>query len=121
MQTLKGKIISGMGVAGKLLADYIPIFKQKLKTDYFPGTLNLKLEKDFELPEKFEYIEPFRKIDGTKRGGVKFFRAKIKNLPVLIIRPDLTKHPKDIIEILAPVNIKKQYGLKDGDYLEVAF
>ena len=119
MEVMKGKIFSGMGVGGKILVDYIPIFKEKLKIDYFPGTLNLKLEKEWEMPGNSEYIEPFTKPDGTKRGGVRFVRGKIKNLPILIVRPDLTKHAKDIIELVAPVNIKKQYGLKDGDLIEV--
>ena len=86
--------------------------------DFFPGTLNLKLEKEWEMP-KGGYIEPFTKADGTRRGGIWFLRAKIKNLPVFVIRPELTKHPKDIIELISPVNIRKQYGLKDGDTLEV--
>ncbi|HLD41952.1 MAG TPA: DUF120 domain-containing protein [archaeon] len=119
MEILKGKIVSGIGVAGNILKDYLPIFKEKLKTVYFQGTLNLELEEEFEMPENSEYIEPFTKEDGTKRGGLRFARAKIKNLPVLIVKPDLTKHPKNIVEIMAPINIKKQYGLKDGDYLEV--
>ncbi len=119
MQTIKGKIFSGMGVAGKILADYLPILKEKFKMDFFPGTLNLKLEKEWKMPEDAGYIEEFIKPDGTKRGWVKFVKAKIKNLPVLIIRPELTRHPKDAIEIISPINIKKQYGLNDGDIVEV--
>ncbi len=119
MAILKGRIISGTGVAGKILEDYLPVFKDRFKANFFPGTLNLKLEKEWEIPKKADYIGGFTKQDGTKRGGVWFVKGKIKNLPVLIIRPELTRHPKDIIEVIAPINIKKQYGLKDGDFLEV--
>lgn len=119
MEILNGKIFSGMGVGGKIIVDYLPIFKEKFKMDFFPGTLNLKLEKEWDLPKEAGYIEPFTKPDGTRRGGVWFIKGKIKNLPVVVIRPELTKHPKDVIEIIAPINIKKQYGLKDGDLLEV--
>ncbi len=121
MEKLNGKIFSGMGVAGEILADYLPILKEKIKMDFFPGTLNLKLEKEWQMPEDAGYIEGFTKADGVKRGGIKFFRAKIKNIPVFIIRPDLTKHTNNVVEIISPINIKKQYGLKDGDYIEVSF
>ncbi len=120
MNILKGKIISGSGVGSKIMLDYLEKFKQVFKMDIFPGTLNLELQKEFD--EKFEgYIDGFTKSDGTKRGGVYFLKAKMKNFPVFIIRPVLTKHPKNIIELIAPINIRKQYGLNDGDVLEVTY
>ncbi len=120
MTIIKGKIISGSGVGAKIILDYLEIFKKELKMNIFPGTLNLQLEKDFEMLTEAEYIEGFTKPDCTKRGGVYFLKVKIKNIPVFIIRPVLTKHPKNIIELIAPINIRKQYGLKDGDILEVS-
>ena len=119
MNSVRGRIIEGLGVGGKIIQDYLAIFKKELKMDIFPGTLNLQLEMEFNV--KWDgYIEPFTKIDGTKRGGVWYLKAKMKNFPVFIIRPELTKHPKNIIEIISPINIRKQYGLKDGDILEVS-
>ncbi len=119
MNIIKGKIVPGLGVGGKIIQDYLAIFKNELKMDIFPGTLNLQLEQDFEI--KWQgYVEPFTKPDGTNRGGVWFLKAKIKNFPVFIIRPELTRHPKNVIEIISPINIRKQYGLKDGDFLEVS-
>ncbi len=120
MNILKGKIISGSGVGAKIMLDYLEKFKQIFKMDIFPGTLNLELQKEFQMPAEVEYIDGFTKSDGTKRGGVYFLKAKMKNFPVYIIRPVLTKHPKNIIELVAPINIRKQYGLKDGDFLEVS-
>ncbi len=119
MSVIKGKIVSGSGVGAKIMVDYLEKFKQVFKMDIFPGTLNLELENDFDTEKWDGYIEGFTKPDSTKRGGVHFLRAKIKNFPVFIIRPVLTKHPKNIIELIAPINIRKQYGLKDGDVLEV--
>ncbi|HLD57927.1 MAG TPA: DUF120 domain-containing protein [archaeon] len=116
---LKGKIVSGSGVGAKIMVDYLEKFRQVFKMDVFPGTLNLQLEKEWEMPQNSGYIEGFTKPDGTKRGGVYFLRAKMKNFPVFIIRPQLTRHPKNIIELVSPINIRKQYGLKDGDFLEI--
>ncbi len=137
MKSIKGKIISGTGAGAKIMQDYLQKFKDIFKLSIFPGTLNLQLEKEFDLQEPKQnektkqdsasslcwegYIDGFTKPDGTKRGGVYFLKAKIKNIPVFIIRPVLTKHPKNIIELIAPINIRKQYGLKDGDLLEVYF
>ena len=136
MALLGGKIVPGLGVGSEIIKDYLTIFKRELKMDIFPGTLNLQLEKDFdaERPKPTSsvsnhtsastiywdgYIQPFTKPDGTKRGGVWYLRAKVKNFPIFVIRPELTRHPKNIIEIISPINIRKQYGLKDGDFLEV--
>ncbi len=121
MEVLKGKIFSGMGVGGKIILDYLPVFKEKFRMDFFPGTLNLKLENEWDLPAEAGYIQPFTKADGTRRGGIWFVKGKVKNFPVFVIRPELTKHPKDVIELISPVNIRKQYALVDGDILEVYF
>ena len=120
MQVLKGKIVSGSGVGAKIMVDYLEKFKQIFKMDIFPGTLNLQLEQEWQMPLEAGHIEGFTKPDGTKRGGVYFLKAKLKNIPVFVIRPVLTKHPKNIIELVSPINIRKQYGLKDGDFLEVS-
>jgi riboflavin kinase len=36
-----------------------------------------------------------------------------------IVVPEATRHPKDVLEIVAPVSVKEHYGLKDGDEIEV--
>ena len=117
---LKGKVVSGMGVGAKIIADYLPKFKEICGFEVFPGTLNIMLEKDFDFP-KSRHIEAFVKPDGTKRGKVYFVKAKIKSLPsVFLIRPEKTGHPKNILEIVSDKNLRKHFGLKDGYLVNVS-
>jgi riboflavin kinase len=36
-----------------------------------------------------------------------------------IIRPDRSSYPLNLVEIIAPVNLRKTLGIKDGDEVEV--
>ncbi|HLD42314.1 MAG TPA: hypothetical protein VJB06_04705 [archaeon] len=61
MQVLRGKIVPGFGVGGEIIQDYLQIFKREIKMDIFPGTLNLELDKEWEMPENCGFIEGFVK------------------------------------------------------------
>ncbi len=116
---LKGKVVSGMGVGAKIIVDYLPKFKEVFGLDVFPGTLNIKLEEDFDFP-KSVYIEAFQKADGTKRGRVYFLKSKIENLQVILIKPEKTGHPKNILEVVSDKNLRSFLGLEDNDFLEIS-
>ena len=45
--------------------------------------------------------------------------VKINNINGSVIIPDINKHPKDIIEFIAPVNIQSKLNLKDGDKIKI--
>ena len=62
-------------------------------------------------------------INGFKQknktfGGVDCYKAKIKKIQGAIIIPHLTKH-KNIIEFIAPIHLKSELKLKDGDKIKV--
>jgi len=63
------------------------------------------------------------KISGFKSknktfGGASCYMASIKNINGSIIVPNLTKH-KSMIEFIAPVHIKSELKIKDGDKIKV--
>jgi riboflavin kinase len=94
--------------------------KRKLGFKAYPGTLNLKINK--KQKGLFKKIIPIR-IDGFKQknkayGGADCYKSKIRNVNGSIIVPHLTKH-KDIIEFIAPVHLKSELKLKDGDKVKV--
>ena len=91
--------------------------REKLGFDPYPGTLNLRLGKS--AASLLKKLIPIR-IDGFKKnsqtfGGADCYKIKINSINGSIIVPDLTENEGDIIEIIAPVNLKSELKIKDGD------
>ena len=119
---LIGTIARGLGEGTYFMSmeHYKKEIKKKLGFEAYPGTLNLKVSKN--QANLLKNIIPI-KIDGFKSGNKKFvgascYRAKIKNMNGSVIVPDLTKH-KDVIEFIAPVHLKSELKLKDGDKIKI--
>jgi riboflavin kinase len=36
-----------------------------------------------------------------------------------IVIPDVPNYPEDVLEIVAPVNLREKLQLKDGDHVEI--
>ena len=123
MPILDGIVTSGFGKGAIFLSlDY---YKQQIKEKMgfipYAGTLNVKtsMSKDSAL----KLLSPIR-IDslnknGKKYGGASCYPAKISDVSVAVIIPDLTTHEQGIIEIIAPINLKSQLKIKDGDKIKV--
>ena len=123
---IKGRIFSGWG-QGAFFTQLDWTKKQcdeKLKFVPFPGTLNLKVEG--------EYLDAVRKLkerDGiildppsTEFCQAKCFSISISSFKAAIVVPhaeDFTNeiHSENVIEIIAPINIKEALSVKDGDEL----
>lgn len=122
VKVISGIIVRGLGEGAYFMSlqHYQKEIKKKLGFDAYPGTLNLKVGKNqIDLLKKINPI----KIEGFKKGNKTFggadcYRAKIKNINGSIIVPHLTKH-KNVIEFIAPVRLKSELKLKDGDKIKV--
>lgn len=119
---VNGVIVRGLGEGAYFMSmkHYREEIKRKLGFKAYPGTLNLKINK--KQKGLFKKIIPIR-IDGFKQknkayGGADCYKSKIRNVNGSIIVPHLTKH-KDIIEFIAPVHLKSELKLKDGDKVKV--
>jgi len=119
---LDGIVVAGLGEGTYFMSmeHYKKEIKKKLGFDAFPGTLNIKTDK--ENIDSFKKINPiiivgFEKDDKTF-GGASCYRAKIENIDGAIIIPEINKH-KDIIEFIAPVNLKLELSIKDGDKIKI--
>jgi riboflavin kinase, archaea type len=115
---LFGKIVNGLGEG----AYYVNIYSDKIKkiTKFKPflGTLNLKINKnDFEnfiMDLKPHLIKEFQNEKRTY-GEIKIYDAILNNDKIAILKPKRTIHSDDIIEIIAPFNIKEKFNLKEND------
>jgi riboflavin kinase len=120
---IPGKIFSGTGEGAKFIQ--LPWVKRqitkKLGFTPYPGTLNIKLTEDSlnfkELLKKAKAIE-ILPSEGFCRG--KCFEAYFMDkLKCAIVIPDVVNYPADIVEVIAPINLREKFHLKDGDMVDV--
>ncbi|AIJ05375.1 riboflavin kinase [Methanocaldococcus bathoardescens] len=122
---IEGKVVSGLGEGGYFLSlpPYKEAFKNILGFEPYEGTLNLKLNKEFNI-NKFKYIETEDfEFEGKKFFGVKILPIKIlinnKEINGAVVVPKKTYHSSDIIEIIAPIKLRERFNLKDGDVIKI--
>ncbi len=121
---LSGRVITGLGEGQYYISldGYRTQFREKLGFDPYPGTLNIKLDR--------HSIELRKGINGTTRisgftsenrtfGNGSCFNIMIKDITGAVVVPERTHYPEDIIEIIAPVNLRDYFNLKDGSTVNV--
>lgn len=121
---LSGKIITGLGEGQYYIAldGYRTQFIEKLGFEPYPGTLNVRLDANsIEIRKK---IAQSIKISGFTDQNRTFgkgscFRVRILDIEGAVITPERTHYPEDVIEIIAPVNLREHLGIKDGTNINV--
>jgi riboflavin kinase len=118
---LHGKVISG-DEKGKRFVNLLWVkrqLKEKLGFNPYPGTLNLQLANE-------KNIHELRRAEGITLEPEKgYFKGKcfkalvMKKIEGAVVLPDVPEYPPDLLEILAPVNLRKTLRLKDGMELVV--
>lgn len=121
---LTGKLITGLGEGQYYISldGYRTQFVEKLGFTPYPGTLNIKL--DAPSVDIRKGISADLKISGFKKDNRTFgsgscFNISIMGIKGAVIVPERTHYPEDIIEIIAPVNLRKHLKLRDGSIVEV--
>ena len=101
-------------------------FTEKLGFEPYPGTLNLKLNTDYDLKTRSE-LDAFPAVEvqgfqneGRTFGTVKCYPAiienKIKGALILALRGH---YDNSVLEVIAPVHLRKRLNLKDGNKVKV--
>jgi riboflavin kinase len=126
--TLEGTVSTGLGEGAYyiLKEHYRKQFIEKLGFDPYPGTLNLKLTSDYDLKTRTELeaypaveIQGFKNEDRTF-GLVKCYPATIDNKVKGALISALRSHyDSSVVEIIAPVCLRKHLNLKDGNKVKV--
>jgi riboflavin kinase len=126
--TLEGVVFTGLGEGSYYISkeQYEKQFIEKLGFKPYPGTLNLKLTTDYDIKTRSELeaypaveIEGFRNEDRTF-GPVKCYPATIENqVKGALILALRSHYDVSVIEIIAPVFLRKQLRLKDGHKVKV--
>ena len=122
---ITGKVVSGTGEGAYFTQiDWVQQqCDEKLGFKPYPGTLNLEIFKEF-LPavemlhrqKGIELISPDPKFCNAM-----VFKVSLGDVNGAIIFPEekVRVHPKNIIEIIAPLNIKASLKVEDGDSLKI--
>ncbi len=126
--TLEGTVFTGLGEGAYYTTKeiYKDQFIEKLGFEPYPGTLNLKLTTDYDLKTRQELdaypaieIEGFKDEDRTF-GAIKCYPVIIGNrIQGALISALRSHYDRSVVEILAPVNLRIQLKLRDGQKLKV--
>jgi riboflavin kinase len=126
--TLEGTVFTGLGEGAYYTQKehYRKQFAEKLGFDPYPGTLNIKLNTDYDLKTRAELeAYPAVEIEGFQNenrtfGTVKCYPAKIGNkIKGALISALRGHYDNSVLEIIAPVNLRKNLNLKDGNKVKV--
>lgn len=118
--TIQGKVTSGLGVAKHWIKKIESNFYDKTGKKLYSGTLNIKLDFDYEFKPDFV-------ITKNEYGGE--YDVYIKQCEVLeneayIVRSEKNMNENgdyrlNIIEIMANINFRGKYNLKDGTVIKI--
>jgi CTP-dependent riboflavin kinase len=122
---LQGKVSSGQGGGTRFLS--LPwVQKQiieKLGFKPFPGTLNLRLTEK-SVKTKKELIETGKAIVivPVKDFCCGFcYKARIMDkVDGAVIMPQVPDYPEELLEIIAPVSLRKTLRLREGDEVRLS-
>jgi len=126
--TFEGIVFTGLGEGAYYITKepYRKQFIERLGFDPYPGTLNLKLTTDYDIKTRSELeaypaieVEGFKNEDRTF-GPVKCYPVimdnKVKGALVVALR---SHYDASVVEIIAPVFLRKHLKLKDGHKVKV--
>ena len=94
--------------------------KAKLGFAPYHGTLNIKLSGESAKRRKLLEKATSMKVCSAKgfcSGTV--FKASIGALECAIVIPEVAGYPEDVLEIIAPANLRVTLQLRDGDEITV--
>jgi riboflavin kinase len=121
VEFMRGKIVAGLGQGQYFISreGYTRQFLHHLGFVPFPGTLNVLLDEPFPAgASQAIKIEGFAE-EGKSFGECKCYRIKLNGIDAAVVRPERSRYPPELIEVIAPLQLRRDLGLKDGDPVEV--
>ena len=124
IKILSGKVITGLGEGQYYISleGYRGQFREKLGFDPYPGTLNIKLDsQSIELRKRIRANTKILGFTDQNRtfGSGSCFNVRISDIKGAVITPERTHYPEDIIEVIAPLNLRDYLNIKDGSVVHV--
>ncbi len=128
--SIRGRIFTGLGEGAYYvrLEGYRKQFRHKLGFNPYPGTLNIQLlteddVKEFHLLKATIGIDIHGFVSGDRTfGPVTCYPVIVNNeqkAAVLLI--ERTHHHPNVVEIIAPINLREKLSVSDQDVITVKF
>jgi riboflavin kinase len=120
--TIEGKVFSGSGEGAKFikLSWVRKQIAEKLGFIPYTGTLNVKLTT-----ESITIKKSLKNARAIEISPIKdFCRGRcfpayfMQDLKCAMIIPEVENYPEYVMEVIAPVNLREKFKLKDGDMVE---
>ncbi len=123
-RVFEAEVFSGLGEGEFYVSIYSKGFRLNLGFTPYPGTLNTRLRRDVELFNKclelsYKIIVEPPKIEGIRLAPVEVYPAYIDGYPSWIVRPQITVYKRDVVELIADVNLRELLSIQDGDIVEI--
>jgi len=120
--TLCGTVFSGGG-EGKEFVD-LPWVKRQIEETLgfipYSGTLNLRLsEKSVKRRKLLEKAHSIKVCPAEGYCNGVLIKASIRALECAIVVPEIAGYPKNVLEIVASVNLREKLQLEDGGEVTV--
>jgi len=123
---LRGKVFTGLGEGRYYLSldGYRNQISKIIGFQPYPGTLNIRtLPEDLEIRRRLSKKPGYEirgfESEGRKFGGCKLFIGKVESAECGVLIPERTHYPEDVLEIIAPFNLREKLKLKDGDVVRL--
>ena len=124
--SLAGTVVSGLGEGRYYMSlpEYRRQFLDLLGFEPYPGTLNVKLAPaSMQAKKKIDTLEwiTIRGFTSDNRtfGDARALPCRIGEIQCAIIVPGRSHYPDDILEIIAPIALRRTLSLDDGSYVTV--
>lgn len=116
---LRGYVQTGRGEgAGYTNLDWVrEQVRERLGFDLYPGTLNLRLEDE---RDRVDWVrlraEPGVSLEPTPDYcAARCYPAWLEgSLPCAVVLPMVSEYPGDVVEVIAPIPLRRNLGLQDG-------
>ena len=106
----------------------LPAYKEQFNTHLgfvpYPGTLNIRLSPaSVPVRKKIDALNWVRikgfSTDGRTFGDARCSPCRIGDISCGIVVPGRTHYPEDIIEVIAPIALRRRLGVEDTDSVSV--
>lgn len=120
MRLLTGSVSSRFKAAGPNLKTVEAIILERTGLQSMAyGTLNVTLEHDF-IVRTDTAVEPHEYMNQER---LKLQRCRVRGQRMFIMRPHTHEPPygsaANVLELISPIKLREEWGLVDGDILEI--
>lgn len=113
---IEGQVVKGLGEGAFYVEKYRSYFLDTLGFEPFLGTLNVRVAS---LPP---LTYPLTITPAAERG---LFPVQCRDIIInnkvrgALVRPVKTAHQKEVLEIIAAVNLRERFSLQEGDTIRI--